>query len=73
MLPLPYAISRLGVFPGMGIMLAVAGGNALAGTLLLRAAGCLDKHSFEGLAEAVGGRSWQVSLRRACSMVLSAG
>lgn len=59
-LPLPYAFSRLGILPGLGIMLAVAGANALAGTLLLRAAGALRMHSFEGLAEAVGGRSWRV-------------
>ncbi|PRW60760.1 amino acid transporter [Chlorella sorokiniana] len=59
-LPLPFAFSRLGVVPGLLIMLAVALGNALAGTLLLRAAGALDKHSFESIAEAVGGRSWRV-------------
>lgn len=46
-------------------MMAVALGNALAGTLLLRAAGALDKHSFESIAEAVGGRSWRVSARPA--------
>ncbi|KAL4422426.1 hypothetical protein ABPG75_008623 [Micractinium tetrahymenae] len=59
-LPLPFAFSRLGILPGLGIMLAVAGGNALAGTLLLRAAAALDMHSFEGLAEAVGGRAWRL-------------
>lgn len=60
MLPLPFAFSRLGILPGLGIMLAVAAANALAGTLLLRAAGALHMHSFEGLAEAVGGRAWRV-------------
>lgn len=48
-------------------MMAVALGNALAGTLLLRAAGALDKHSFESIAEAVGGRSWRVSSLRSCA------
>lgn len=60
-LPVPFAFSRLGILPGLGIMLVVAGANALAGTLLLRAAGTLNMHSFEGLAEAVGGRAWRVS------------
>jgi len=60
-LPLPFAFSRLGIIPGLAAMMAVALGNALAGTLLLRAAGCLDRHSFEGLAEVVGGRPWRVS------------
>jgi hypothetical protein len=59
-LPVPYAFSRLGVLPGLGVMLLVALSNAVAGTLLLRAAASLDKHTFEGLAEAVGGRSWKV-------------
>lgn len=59
-LPLPWAFSRLGVVPGLAVTLAVALGNALAGTLLLRAAGALDCHSFEGLADRVGGRSWRL-------------
>ena len=65
-LPLPFVFSRLGVAPGLAVMLAVALGNALAGTLLLRAAGALDRHSYEGLAEAVGGPSWKV---RCCPAV----
>ena len=59
-LPLPFAFSRLGVLPGLVLMLAVALANALVGTLLLRCASSLDKHSFEGLAEAAGGPSWKV-------------
>lgn len=68
-LPLPFAFSRLGVVPGLIIMMAVAVGNALAGTLLLRAASALDKHSFESIAEAVGGRSWRVSALHRVRMV----
>jgi hypothetical protein len=59
-LPVPYAVSRLGVLPGLGIMLAVGLGNSLAGTLLLRSAAALDRHTYEGLAHAVGGPSWKV-------------
>lgn len=59
-LPVPYAVSRLGVLPGLGIMLAVGLGNSLAGTLLLRAAAALDQHTYEGLAQSVGGPSWRV-------------
>lgn len=60
MLPLPFVFSRLGVVPGLGVMLAVSLGNAVAGTLLLRAAGAVGRPSYEGLAEAVGGRTWKV-------------
>jgi hypothetical protein len=61
-LPVPFAFSRLGVLPGLAIMLTVALANTMVGTLLLRCAGSLHKHTFEGLAEAVGGSSWKVRL-----------
>ena len=74
-LPVPFAFSRLGVLPGILLMLFVALGNALAGTLLLRCAGSLGAYSYEGLAEAVGGKSWKVrrqhNLLGAASRVLA--
>ncbi|KAI3429787.1 hypothetical protein D9Q98_010100 [Chlorella vulgaris] len=69
-LPVPYAFSRLGVLPGLGVMLLVALSNAVAGTLLLRAAASLDKHTFEGLAEAVGGRSWKLATETCLVLLL---
>lgn len=59
-LPIPYAFSRLGVLPGLAIMLVVAASNSLSGTLLLRCASSLDKGTFESLAETVGGPTWKV-------------
>ena len=63
MLPVPYAFSRLGVLPGLGVALSVALANALTGTLVLRCAGALDAHSLEGLAGAAGGPAWKVRCR----------
>ena len=51
-LPLPWAFSRTGILPGLGFSLVVAISNAYTGTLLIRAAGHLNKRTYEGV---VGG------------------
>lgn len=43
------AFSRTGILPGLGISLIVAASNAYTGTLLIRAAGHLNKRTYEGV------------------------
>ena len=61
MLPVPFAFARMGVLPGVVTALVVAYANTLTSTLLLRAAAHTGCYSYEGIAEAVGGRVWKVS------------
>lgn len=60
MLPLPFAFARMGVLPGVVTALLVAYANTLTSTLLLRAAARTGCYSYEGIAEAVGGRGCKV-------------
>ena len=60
-LPVPFAFARMGVLPGVVTALVVAYANTLTSTLLLRAAAHTGCYSYEGIAEAVGGRVWKVS------------
>ena len=59
-LPLPFAFARMGVLPGVVTALVVAYANTLTSTLLLRAAARTGCYSYEGIAEAVGGRGCKV-------------
>ncbi len=59
-LPVPFAFSRMGVLLGVLTMAAVAYSNSLTSVLLLRAAGLTGHDSYEGVAQAVGGRVWKV-------------
>lgn len=63
-LPVPFAFARMGVLPGVVTALVVAYANTLTSTLLLRAAAHTGCYSYEGIAEAVGGRVWKVSAAR---------
>ena len=60
MLPIPFAFSKMGVLVGILTMAIVAGSNCLTSTLLLGAALKTGNASYEGIAEAAGGRSWKV-------------
>ncbi len=55
-LPIAYSFSRTGVLSGLCAALVVALANALSCTLLLRAAAATQQHTYEGVAEAAGGR-----------------
>ena len=59
-LPLPFAFSRTGILLGLVTMLVVGFCNAHTCMLLLRAAGSTGHDSYEGVAEAIGGRRWKV-------------
>lgn len=59
-LPVPFAFSRLGLLPGLGVAFVVALVNAYTGTLLLHAAGALHKRTYEGVCAA----AWHSSLWR---------
>lgn len=59
-LPVPFAFSRTGVLLGLCVSALVGFSNALTGTLLLRAAGHLEEHTFEALAGKAAGRTWKV-------------
>lgn len=59
-LPLPFAFSRTGILLGLVTMLVVGFCNAHTCMLLLRAAGSTGHDSYEGVAEAIGGRTWKV-------------
>ena len=59
-LPLPFAFARMGVLPGVVTALVVAYANTLTSTLLLRAAARTGCYSYEGIAEAIGGRGCKV-------------
>jgi len=59
-LPVPFAFARMGVVPGVVTILVVAYSNTLTSSLLLRAAAHTGCFSYEGVAEAVGGRAWKV-------------
>lgn len=58
-LPVPFAFSRMGVLLGVLTMAVVAYSNSLTSVLLLRAAGLTGHDSYEGVAQAVGGRAWK--------------
>ncbi|KAK9906824.1 hypothetical protein WJX75_008674 [Coccomyxa subellipsoidea] len=59
-LPVPFAFSRMGLLLGVLTMAVVAYSNSLTSVLLLRAAGLTGHDSYEGVAQAVGGRAWKV-------------
>ncbi len=59
-LPLPFAFSRTGILLGITTMLVVGYCNAHTCALLLRAAGRTGHDSYEGVAEAIGGKPWKV-------------
>lgn len=59
-LPIPYAFSRLGVLYGLLTQLVVAICNATASVLLLDAASEVGHSSYEGVAEAIGGKTWKL-------------
>ena len=67
-LPLPFAFSRTGILLGLVTMLVVGFCNAHT-CMLLRAAGSTGHDSYEGVAEAIGGRRWKVmpAMRAAAS------
>eukprot|EP00884_Botryococcus_braunii_P011112 jgi/Botrbrau1/20000/Bobra.200_1s0008.1 len=56
-LPIPFAFSRLGLLLGIFTMALVAACNAVSSHVLLRAAGSFHHDSYEGVAEAAGGRT----------------
>lgn len=58
-LPLPFAFSRAGVVLGIATMLVVGFCNAHTCALLLKAAGTTGHDSYEGVAEAIGGKPWK--------------
>lgn len=60
MLPLPFAFSRTGILLGLMTMVVVGFCNAHTCVLLLRAAGSTGHDSYEGVAEAIGGKAWKV-------------
>ncbi len=60
LLPLPYAFAKTGVLLGVTTMLLVAGCNAASCYWLLRAAHATGHNSYEGVAEAIGGKKWKV-------------
>ena len=55
LLPVPWAFSRLGIFVGGALALLVAMANAYTGTILIRAAGHLEKRTYEGVVAATFG------------------
>jgi hypothetical protein len=59
-LVLPYAFSQTGVLLGILTCLVVAYCNILTCKLLLRTADKTGHDSYEGIAEALGGRVWKV-------------
>jgi Transmembrane amino acid transporter protein len=59
-LPIPFAFSRLGLLLGISTMALVASCNAISSHVLLRAAGKFHHDSYEGVAEAAGGRTLKV-------------
>ncbi|KAK9817843.1 hypothetical protein WJX72_002950 [[Myrmecia] bisecta] len=59
-LPVPFAFSRTGVLLGMLTAVVVASANCHTSVLVLRAAGKTGHDSYEGVAEAVGGRRLKV-------------
>ena len=59
-LPIPFAFSKMGVLVGLLTMAIVAGSNCLTSTILLEAALKSGNASYEGIAEAAGGRAWKV-------------
>lgn len=69
-LPVPYAYSRSSVAAGLLVAFVVAAFNSYTGTLLLRAAAHLQEVSYEGVAEAVGGRAWKVTAQVALVVLL---
>lgn len=61
-LPVPYAISRLGVFPAIAIGVAVGYANSYTGTLLIRMAHYTKTDTYESVCEAANGGSklWRI-------------
>jgi hypothetical protein len=64
-LPVPFAISRVGLLMGALTMLVVAWANDVTSCLLVRAAAYAGHDTYEGLAHWAGGVCWLVSRRRA--------
>lgn len=60
LLPIPYAFSRTGVLLGVVTSLVAGGCNIVTCLLLLRVAHITGHDSYEGVAEAIGGKSWKV-------------
>lgn len=63
LLPLPYAFSKTGIVVGLFLMTVSALTNAFTARLVLEAGHATGRKSYEGVAEAVGGRRWKVNRR----------
>mmetsp|Transcript_4826 Transcript_4826/g.13876 ORF Transcript_4826/g.13876 Transcript_4826/m.13876 type:complete len:470 (+) Transcript_4826:249-1658(+) len=61
LLPLPYAFAKSGVLLGVVTMLVVAVCNTATCYWLLRASHATGHDSYEGVAEAIGGKRWKVA------------
>ncbi|KAK9809814.1 hypothetical protein WJX73_009477 [Symbiochloris irregularis] len=69
-LPVPFAISRTGIFMGLVTMVVVAYSNALTSILLLRASGRTGHDTYEGVAESAGGPVLKVATRVSLILLL---
>lgn len=72
-LPVPFAFSRTGVLLGLLVALLVASANTLTGQLLLEASGRLHHDSYEGLAEAIAGRTGKLVTQFSLVLLLFGG
>lgn len=59
-LPVPFAVSRVGLLTGMLTMLVVAWANDVTSCLLVRASAYTGLDTYEGLAHWAGGKKWKV-------------
>ncbi|KAK9868672.1 hypothetical protein WJX84_002712 [Apatococcus fuscideae] len=69
-LPIPFAFSKMGVLVGLLTMAIVAGSNCLTSNLLLGAAFKTGNASYEGIAEAAGGRRWKAVTQTSLILLL---
>lgn len=70
LLPLPYAFSKTGIVVGLFLMTVSALTNAFTARLVLEAGHATGRKSYEGVAEAVGGRRWKVVTQVALVLLL---
>ena len=69
-LPLPFAMSRTGIVPGLLVMAVVAWTNVASNVMLVRAAARTGRLTYEGIAEWAGGRAWRVGTQAALVTLL---
>lgn len=69
-LPLPFAICKTGILLGCITMAVVAWTNVATSCMLIRASACTGRHTYEGLAEWAGGRSWKAVTQVALLLLL---